>query len=172
MISPMKPDNRRILIIDDNRAIHEDFGKILGSVGSQNSALAAMEDELFGETAPATAPERFELCSAFQGRDGFEMVQRAENGGQPFALAFVDVRMPPGWDGVETIEHIWQISPHIQTVICTAYSDYSTEQILERLGKHDLLILRKPFEPSEVQQLASILTEKWTRRQHGEEAAA
>lgn len=166
MNSSMKPDSRRILIIDDNRAIHEDFGKILGGAASQNVALAAMEDELFGEAAPARVAVHFELCSAFQGRDGFEMVQSAENCGKPFALAFVDVRMPPGWDGVETIEHLWQVAPNLQTVICTAYSDYSREQIHERLGNHDRLqFLRKPFEPSEVHQLAFALTEKWNQRQ-------
>jgi CheY-like chemotaxis protein len=81
--------------------------------------------------------------------------------------------MPPGWDGVETIDRIWQVSPHIQTVICTAYSDFSREQILERLGENDrLLILRKPFDPSEVQQLARALTEKWSKLQEDAEQAA
>jgi CheY-like chemotaxis protein len=174
MNTVMNPINRRILIIDDNRAIHEDFGKILGdSSGADDSALKALEDELFGDTAPAPAKEQFELSSAYQGRDALELVESAENDGQPFAMAFVDVRMPPGWDGVETIDRIWQVSPNIQTVICTAYSDYSREQILERLGEHDrLLILRKPFDPSEVQQLARALTEKWSKLQEDAEQAA
>ena len=154
--------NRRILIIDDNRAIHEDFGKILSGGGTDSSALTALEDALFGETAPAPAKEQFELSSAFQGREAFEMVKCAEDGGCPFAMAFVDVRMPPGWDGVETIHRIWEVSENLQTVICTAYSDYSWEQVIDRLGKSDrLLILRKPFDPAEVRQLACDLTEKW-----------
>ena len=164
--------NRRILIIDDNRAIHEDFGKILGSGGADSSALAALEDELFGETAPAPVKEQFELSSAFQGRDGFEMVKSAEDGGHPFAMAFVDVRMPPGWDGVETIHRIWRVSENLQTVICTAYSDYSWEQVIERLGKSDrLLILRKPFDPAEVRELACDLTEKWSKLRESTGAA-
>jgi CheY-like chemotaxis protein len=169
----MNSPNRRILIIDDNRAIHEDFGKILGNGTADNTALAALEDELFGETSAIAVKEHFEICSAYQGRDGVDLVRNAENGGHPFALAFVDVRMPPGWDGVETIAHLWQASPNIQTVICTAYSDYSWEQILERLGKSDrLLILRKPFDPFEVQQLACKLTEKWNKLQQSSTAAA
>ena len=173
MNSAMNATNRRILIIDDNRAIHEDFGKILGDGAAGNSALAALEDELFGEAAPATVKEHFDLCSAYQGRDGFEMVQSAENAGEPFAMAFVDMRMPPGWDGVETIHRIWQISHNLQTVICTAYSDYSWEQIIERLGKSDrLLILRKPFDPAEVRQLACKLTEKWCQLRQSEAAVA
>jgi CheY-like chemotaxis protein len=174
MNTVMNPINRRILIIDDNRAIHEDFGKILGHRnGADDSALKALEDELFGDTSPAPVKEPFELCSAYQGRDGLELVKSAENDGHPFAMAFVDGRMPPGWDGVETIHRIWQVSPNIQTVICTAYSDHSHEQILERLGKHGrLLILRKPFDPSEVRQLACALAEKWSRLQEGAGQAA
>ena len=160
----MNTANRRILIIDDNRAIHEDFTKILGPGEVPDAKLSAIEDELFGETAPAVTKEGFEISSAFQGQDAFAMVRGAEAEGRPFAMAFVDVRMPPGWDGVETISRIWEVSPNLQTVICTAYSDYSWEQIIGRLGKSDrLLILRKPFDPVEVQQFACNLTEKWSK---------
>jgi CheY-like chemotaxis protein len=160
----MSTNNRRIIIIDDNRAIHEDFIKILGEGETGNSQLSAMEDALFGETAAAPVKECFELSSAYQGKDGFEMIQAAETAGRPFAVAFVDVRMPPGWDGVETIKRIWQVAPKLQMVICTAYSDYSWEQIIEQLGKNDrLMILRKPFDPVEIQQLACNLTEKWSK---------
>jgi CheY-like chemotaxis protein len=162
----MSTTNRRILIIDDNRAIHEDFGKILGPSEAPNSSLSALEDELFGETAPTQPKEGFQMSSAYQGQEALEMVLSGEKEGRPFAMAFVDVRMPPGWDGVETISRIWEVSPNLQTVICTAYSDYSWEQIIERLGKNDrLLILRKPFDPVEVQQLACNLTEKWSKLQ-------
>jgi len=159
----MSMNNRRIIIIDDNRAIHEDFAKILGEGETGNSQLSAMEDALFGETAAAPVKECFKLSSAYQGKDGFEMIETAEREGRPFAVAFVDIRMPPGWDGVETIKRIWQVAPKLQMVICTAYSDYSWEQIIEQLGKNDrLLILRKPFDPVEIQQLACNLTEKWS----------
>lgn len=158
--------NRRILIIDDNRAIHEDFRKILASSSQDSAGLADMEDELFGETTRPAQTENFELSSAFQGEDGFNLAKKALAEGNPFALAFVDVRMPPGWDGVETIARIWEVAPEMQIVICTAYSDYSWEQITERLGKSDrLLILRKPFDPVEVQQLAYNLTAKWSKPQ-------
>ena len=162
----MSTANRRILIIDDNRAIHEDFTKILGPGEAPDPKLSALEDELFGETAPSVTKEGFDISSAFQGQDALEIVRCAEVEGHPFAMAFVDVRMPPGWDGVETISRIWEVSPNLQTVICTAYSDYSWEQIIERLGKSDrLLILRKPFDPVEVQQFACNLTEKWGKLQ-------
>lgn len=165
--------NRRILLIDDNRAIHQDFAKILGPGEAQDANLSAIEDQLFGEAAPVAKKECFEISSAFQGREAFEMVRQAEAAGRPYAMAFVDVRMPPGWDGVETISRIWEVSGNLQTVICTAYSDYSWEQIIERLGKSDrLLILRKPFDPVEVQQLAFNLTEKWSKLRQPSPVAA
>jgi PAS domain S-box-containing protein len=86
--------------------------------------------------------------------------------GQPYALAFVDVRMPPGWDGVETIKQLWQVDPNLQVVICTAYSDYSWTDIYAKLGHSDsLLILKKPFDNIEVIQLAHALTRKWQTTQ-------
>lgn len=157
--------NRRILIIDDNRAIHDDFRKILLPQRPVNSALSAMEDALFGDGPAVVEEDLFDISSAYQGKEAYEMVLAAAASGQPFAMAFVDVRMPPGWDGVETISRMWAMTPDLQVVICSAYSDYSWEQIVEKLGKSDrLLILRKPFDPAEVQQIAANLTEKWSRR--------
>ena len=90
------------------------------------------------------------------------MVCRAVEEGRPYMMAFVDVRMPPGWDGVETTGKIWEHYPDLQVVICTAYSDYSLEEMLDKLGHSDrLVILKKPFDNIEVQQLANALTEKW-----------
>jgi len=90
------------------------------------------------------------------------MVEQAANEGRPYALAFVDVRMPPGWDGIETVAHIWQKFPELPVVICTAYSDYSWSEMISKLGHSDnLVILRKPFEAVEVLQLAHSFTRKW-----------
>jgi len=158
----MSTGNRRILIIDDNRAIHEDFIKILGPGKVADADLSALEDALFGDAAPGPTREAFEISSAFQGQEALEKVRVAAKEGRPYAMAFVDIRMPPGWDGVETISRIWEVSPDLQTVICTAYSDYSWEKIIERLGRNDrVLMLRKPFDPVEVHQLACNLTGKW-----------
>lgn len=153
-------DQPRILIIDDNPAIHEDFRKIL-SGPTTLGRLGDMEKALFGE--PETHAERvvFRIDSAYQGREALEMVKKAMEENDPYALAFVDVRMPPGWDGVETLEHIWQCCPDLQAVICTAYADYSWDDIARRLGHTDnLLILKKPFETVEVLQMAHALSRK------------
>jgi two-component system, sensor histidine kinase and response regulator len=154
--------NRRILVIDDNPAIHEDIKKILAPP-KQSNQLAELEAELLGEKAPAAfvLPE-FEIDSAFQGQEGFKLIEKSLAENRPYAMAFVDVRMPPGWDGVETTTQIWQRYPELQVVICTAYSDYSWEDMLRKLGYSDrLVILKKPFDTIEVLQLAISMTEKW-----------
>ncbi len=159
--SPSEP-NLRILIVDDNRSIHGDFQKILARDESapRTDALEAM---LFGDApAPARPRVRFELDSAYQGQEGFELVRRAVAAGRPYAMAFMDVRMPPGWDGIETTARIWELDPEMQIVICTAYSDYSWDEMVGRLGHSDkLVILKKPFDNIEALQLAIALTEKW-----------
>jgi len=161
MNPPITEKNLRILVVDDNRSIHGDFQKILAGENPTEKALA-IEATLFGEPPARHASVRFELDSAFQGKDGFEMVQRALAEGRPYAMAFMDVRMPPGWDGIETTPRIWEIDPEMQIVICTAYSDYSWDQMGEKLGQSDkLVILKKPFDNIEALQLATALTEKW-----------
>lgn len=160
--------NRRILVIDDNHAIHDDFGKILRPKDAAHQGLVALEAELFGETPGASLVQEnfFQIDSAYQGLEGVDKVQKALAAGRPYALAFVDVRMPPGIDGVETLERIWKIDPEVQAVLCTAYSDYSWEEVINRLGMSDrLLILKKPFDNIEVRQMANTLTEKWSLRQ-------
>ena len=155
-----KSANRRILIVDDNEAIHQDFRKILGSGGETESALADAEAALFG--AAAYTREAFEVDSAMQGRDALTLVERALAEGRPYAMAFVDMRMPPGWDGVETVGHLWNEDPDLQIVICTAYSECSWDEVTQRLQLGDrLLFLKKPFDNIEVYQMASALTAKW-----------
>ena len=160
-MSDTTTNNRRILVIDDNVSIHEDFRKVLETPkdsGSFDQARAA----LFGE-APSLPPrEGYELAFASQGREGCGMVHSAYGKGQPYAMAFVDMRMPPGWDGLETIENLWYVDPTLEIVICTAYSDHPWEDVSRRIGNTDkLLILMKPFNSIEVVQLAHSLTKKW-----------
>ena len=155
-------DNRRILVIDDNESIHTDFRKILTTAVAGDGRIDALESELFGRGEAARRGPGYELQSALQGQDGYRLVHDAVSAGTPFALAFVDMRMPPGWDGVQTIERCWKADPDLQIVICTAYSDYSWAEVTRRLGQTDrLLLLKKPFDSGEVWQLAATLTQKW-----------
>ncbi len=159
-------ENKRILIVDDNPAIHEDFKKILAPAQS-NDELDALESSLFGESRPKTPQEVYVVDSAFQGQEALEMVRQSVHDANRYALAFIDMRMPPGWDGMETIEKIWQVDADIQIVLCTAYSDYSWDEINNRFGAADrLLILKKPYDTIEVCQLASALSKKWHLARH------
>jgi len=167
-------DNLRILVVDDNPSIHEDFKKILSGRGEEKAAaLDALSDDFFGDAAPAagagaaapasaaTPTTKYEVTTASQGQEALERVKEMAGKRKPFAMAFVDVRMPPGWDGIRTIAELWKVDPDLQVVVCTAFSDYSYDEILAQLGRSDrLLILKKPFDSVEVQQMALALTAK------------
>ena len=162
----MGPTNKKILVVDDNTTIHEDFLKILSPSPKEKSALDQLEEGLFGNKLPATdeevAPTIYEVSSAYQGKEGVELVKAACEEGKPYALAFVDMRMPPGIDGLETIRRIWDIAPETEIVLCTAYSDHSLAEICEYLqDTQRLLLLKKPFDPVEIRQMAASLTAKW-----------
>ncbi len=189
--------NLRILLVDDTPSIHQDFQKILGkgaerASGAAGKQVADLKAAFFAAgakaaPAPAAAPPAattpkpddpkavsFEIDSAFQGLEAVEKVRQAMAEGRPYAMAFVDVRMPPGMDGIKTIQQLWKLDAELHAVLCTAYSDYSWEQTVAELGPSDrLLILKKPFEAIEICQLASALTEKWEvhrrERRHIEE---
>ena len=160
-----------ILIIDDNPAIHTDFIKVLSS-SSVNNELDELDRQIFGDDEALIKElalkkhtyslPKFIFDSASQGREGVELIKLAIAQGKRYTLAFVDVRMPPGWDGIETIRRMWEVDSEIQVVICTAYSDYSWEDTVEQLGMGDnYLILKKPFDTVAVRQLACALTRKW-----------
>ena len=161
MKAPSSAHLHRVLVVDDNRAIHDDFRKILLN-SLEARPVSQDEQELFGTAdGPSTFPD-LQLDSAYQGEEAFEMVRRAREEGRPYSMAFMDVRMPPGWDGIETTARIWTVDPDLQVVVCTAYSDYSLDEMLKKLGRSDkLLILKKPFDNIEALQLVTALTEKW-----------
>jgi two-component system, NtrC family, sensor kinase len=152
----------RILIVDDNAAIHEDFHKILRPTSVEEDTLDRMARDLFGRPARPVPQHGFMLDSAYQGREAVARIEAALVGRRPYALVFLDLRMPPGWDGLETLEAIWRLDPRVHVVLCTAYADYSWDEIVARVGESDkMLILKKPFQSSEVRQLAHALTAKW-----------
>lgn len=161
-VSQPVSNNRRILVIDDNESIQEDFRKILGPSGSQSGDLDVLEAEFFGDGGSKKERPSFDIDCASQGMQGLECLNRSLEVDRPYCVAFVDMRMPPGWDGMETIPQLWKADPRLQIVICTAFSDHSWDDIADQLGETDsLLILKKPFDPAEVRQIACALTEKW-----------
>jgi len=157
-------ENNRILVIDDNPEIHMDFKNILDNGKSihHSSVLDALTFDILGKKTPADAVHTYHLDFANQGKQGLEKAQIAISAGTPYAIAFIDIRMPPGLNGIETIKQLWKIDSEIQTVIISAYSDYDWHEIINDLGESDrLLILKKPFENIEIKQMASSLCKKW-----------
>jgi CheY-like chemotaxis protein len=139
--------NRRVLIIDDNRAVHEDFKQVLAAHDSR--LVAARVD--------------FQIECATQGEEGWRMVCEARSKGEPFAMAFVDLNMPPGWSGVETIQRIWQDDPALRVVVCSGSRQGSWACVLEALDRPEqVLVLKKPFDPAEARQIALLLTHTWS----------
>ncbi len=156
-------NNFRILIIDDVEDIHADFRKILLSKKQiKHPRLDEMNAMILGTNAPRDDLPPFELSFAYQSNEGVSLVKEALQQDKPFAVAFVDVQMPPGEDGIETIRHIWALDPDIQTVICTAYAKYSWQDLMQRFGDTDkLFVIKKPFDTMEIVQLACSLTKRW-----------
>jgi len=164
-------NRQRILLVDDNDAIHQDIESIL-SINKNNSdmELRQMENDLFGPAAVAEpdvlTETLYDIDHAYQGDEAIQMVGRAVAEGDPYSLIFMDVRLPPGMNGIEAIQKIWDDHPYTEIVICTAYSDYSWDQIVRNLGHTDtLLFMKKPFNVTALKQTALTLTTKWNLRQ-------
>ncbi len=149
----------RILIIDDNPAIHDDFRKILIPDAAPSPALREAAAALFERVPPPPMQPAYDIDCVLRGQDGVELVRQALDEGRPYALAYVDMRMPNGWNGLETTRRLWQMAPTLRVVLCTAYSDFSWHEIREELRHSDrFLILKKPFDNIEVEQLTLSLS--------------
>lgn len=162
--------NNHILICDDNEELHKDFAKILNSSpkNRRDEELSNIEDELFSDDPEYKTVKdcsiHFRIDSAFQGKEALRMAEKAAAEDDPYATVFMDIRMPPGWDGLVTIERIWRKLPYTEAVIVSAYSDYTWDEMIQRLGMNDkLLFIKKPFDTVTVKQLAMNLSHKWTR---------
>ena len=154
----MTSKTSRILVIDDNQAVHEDYRKVLESP-KDDGLLNDMESLLFGGDSsqqPKTPNFNFQIDSAFQGDEGLELVKKSLVDDSPYAIAFIDMRMPPGWNGIKTAKEIWKVDPNLPVIICTAYTDHTWEEIISELPRIELLlILKKPFDNIELKQMAA-----------------
>jgi PAS domain S-box-containing protein len=165
-------DNNRVLIIDDDPEIREAYRMVLSPEhemgGTSGARLARLLDN--GRMPEPSPQPSFELSFASQGSEGVRIAGTALESNQPFAVAFIDIRMPPGLDGMETAARIRRIDPDMEIVIVTAYSDRSREEIVRAVGAPEkLLFLRKPFDPEELIQMALSLTAKWNLARQAEE---
>ena len=160
MKTSSRNSSRRILIIDDQNSIHDVFRTVLLRPAINNGALNDLESELFGNPSAMGNDEASTdnvvhvVEFAHQGEEGCRKLQAALERGEHFDLAFVDMQMPPGWNGIETIRQLWSLMPSLLVVICTAYSEYSWIDICNLLGNSEQLsLLPKPFDSLEVHRL-------------------
>ena len=156
---------QRILVVDDDPAILKVWRRVLGT-RAPPSALDHLEKKLFGATPPpvASTDTNFAIDTASQGMEAYQKVISALDEGRPYTFALVDMRMPPGWDGLETIVHMLQKDPRLEVAICSAFSDISREEVAQRVGRADLLWIRKPFELEAARDLARKLSEQGVHR--------
>ena len=160
--------NTRVLIVDDQDAIHTDFQEILSKATNGKAA----SDDLAPAFLPAhTEPSTtylptFELTHASSGDEAYRLIKAAMEANRPFAVAFIDIRMPPGIDGIETVRRIRKFEKNLEIVIMTAYVDKSLQEIITNMEMlHKLLYIRKPIGRVEIQQMTLALVEKWNVEQ-------
>ncbi len=158
--------SKRLLIVDDEPAMHDSYARCFAvQRGAAENALDAMAAELFGDDAPAAdaaADDSFDLTHCHQGLDAVAAVEAALAAGTPYAVAFIDVRMPPGIDGRETARRIRALDPEINLCIVTGFSDFSPIEISKVAGPADkIFYIAKPFEVAEIVQTATALAHRW-----------
>lgn len=166
----------RLLIVDDDPRLHDDYRRCLGSpTTTQGEALRSRREALFGPESPAlgVTDVRFELVHALSGAMGLTRLRESMAADDPFCVAFVDMRMPPGWNGIETIRELWSTDPDLQMVVCTAYSDFTWDAVIAGVGRSEgLHLLRKPFGGDQVRRFAEVLTKKWQLARAAERGVA
>ncbi|MYE89094.1 response regulator [Candidatus Poribacteria bacterium] len=152
--------NYRVLVVDDQREIHQDFEEMLtpGATGASTDDLA---DAFASEVDESFLP-KFELLHARSGAEAYDTIEAAIEADNPIAVAYIDIRMPPGMDGIETTRRIRAIDENLEIVLMTAYTDKSLGEIVREMDLlHKLLYIRKPFAREEIQQITLALAEKW-----------
>ena len=152
--------NNRILVVDDEENIHKDLEEML--IPSLDQTTVDDLAKAFGSNTDESFLPEFEILHAKSGKEAYEKVRDSVESNNPIAIAYIDMRMPPGWDGVETIRKIRNIDRNIELVIMTAYTDKPLSEIIQDMDLLDkLLYIRKPFAHEEIQQMTISLVEKW-----------
>ncbi|MBU2511342.1 PAS domain S-box protein [bacterium] len=155
----------RILIADDEQEILDIFVETLmpgETLTKEDTQLSAMEGRLFGDTTLNENNTRFEVVTCRQATDAVNYIERSYKDKNPFSIVFLDVRMPPGENGIWAAQRIRELDAEIEIVLVTGYSDVQPESFFNQvLPVHKLLFVRKPFFPQEILQFAHSLGEKW-----------
>lgn len=166
MMMPPPEFNSRVLVIDDEDSVRDSFGFALGQTAPRSQKLEDLASDLFDDDIPSRptstyASIEFELDVASTGREGFAKVEKALAEGRPYAVLFVDMRMP-GWNGLETVEHVRRVDPRCEIIFVTAYSDQPVDMIVQKVGANVGYFL-KPFATDEVKQMATKAVIDWNK---------
>ncbi len=159
-----KNDPLKILAVDDEADIRALYRSVLDAPPDSDARTArqALEKRLFGAVTDKPSPKHFELTTCANAEQALEALEQSYAQDQPFAVAFLDVRMPPGMDGVQLAQRIREKDKDIELVLVTGFEDYGPQEIISRLPPPDkLLYLHKPFHKSEILQFATSLCAKW-----------
>lgn len=149
----------RILVADDDLGVIAAYRYVLegehANSPNRSVRLAALTEELFGIQDPGTPEPAWRVDFVDQGEDAVKAVQKAVDQSDPYALVFLDIRMPPGLDGYETAEAIRQIDPLTYIVFVSAFSDYTREELREIAGgANRTAFLTKPVWPHQLMSVA------------------
>jgi diguanylate cyclase (GGDEF)-like protein len=158
----------RVLIADDEAKLHDAYRDCFRATREADLAIDDLGAELFGEGGSAAKSDsadfaNFAFDHVLQGEEAVTRVSQALADGEPYALVFLDMRMPPGIDGYETARRIRLIDPSVNIAVVTGYSDHTPTKIAEVAGPLDkLYYLSKPFRTADLQQLTRSVSSKWS----------
>ena len=150
----------RILAIDDESAVHETYDAIFES--KMDSELDELDLLLGGPGPEESEFAMFALEHAMSGKEGLQKIVEAIDVNNPFAVIYLDMRMPMGWDGLETAQHIREIDQEVRIILITAYMDHSLTDIRKKIGVK-FEFLSKPVDSNELLQLTLSLATSWSQ---------
>jgi diguanylate cyclase (GGDEF)-like protein len=158
------PPAIRVLVVDDELGIREAFCEALASPTERSGSreVERLRARLFDrELRAVDSRATFDVHTADRAEAGVEAVRALATSGQRFDVAFLDMRMPPGPDGIWTASAMRALDPDLDIVIATAYSDVDPAEISDRIPPVDkLFYVQKPFHAHEVRQLAVAIGSK------------
>ena len=164
------PYTIRTLLVDDEPCLIDDYRSILSPPAeSRNERLfARLEIDLFGSGIRHMRFPEIDLVALHQGREAVDAVRVANDEDRPFTVAFIDLYLAPGLDGIQTAARIRALDPDIYIVLVSAHSNVHPVEMSERVPPADqLYFVRKPFHGHEIQQLVLALSARWQGERWG-----